>query len=122
MIQGFPMTFRDATRHPPLLQFLACVPIEMLNLDGRFRGLYHRAIAPWVTPMVRERRTKNNLNPLALLPPRTEAILRDLARGTALERNGYVDGPKLASAFEVVDTRESLWNYLAAERWLRECA
>jgi hypothetical protein len=65
--------------------------------------------------------TKSCHDPLLLLTPTTERVLRDLARGTMLEREGYVVGRELASAFEVPEMRQSIWRFLSAEAWLRQC-
>jgi len=120
LTRGFSLNYRDVTLHPPLIQFLASVPIERLNCDGRFRGLYHRAIAPWVTRAVADRTSKSMHDPLVALEPSTRRSLRELARGQRLERLGYVDGRELLAWFDA-GRCQMLWGFLTVEAWLRNC-
>jgi asparagine synthetase B (glutamine-hydrolysing) len=121
LMHGFDVTYRDVTLHSELVRFLACVPIEKLACDRRFRGLLHRAVEPWVTRRVARRRTKSFQDPLVRMRPESERILRDLARGTELSRRGFANGDALLDAFDRGD-RNAIWRFLTVEAWLRRFA
>ena len=118
LTQGTSVPCRDVVMHSELVRFLASIPIETLNCDGRFRGLYHRAIAPWVSWRVSQRRTKSYHDPFRKLLPTAKRALRELARGERLEQHGYVDGARLLEEFDRGNA-SAIWRFLTTEAWLR---
>jgi asparagine synthetase B (glutamine-hydrolysing) len=118
LVQGFSIPHRDVALQEELVSFMGSVPIEAMNCDGRFRGLYHRAIAPWVTRRVAERRTKSYPDPFVNLLPSTAKALREYAQGTELQRRGWVDGARLLAEFDAGHVG-AIWKFLTVEAWLR---
>jgi hypothetical protein len=114
--RGMPLRCADPTGDDELMAFVATIPIETLNCDRRYRGLFHRMIEPWVTPRIAARRTKASLGNFTI--PRTPA-LRDLARARCLVARGLVDATELAKTFDGVEDITPLWGTLALEAWLR---
>ncbi len=70
---------------------------------------------------VAARRTKSYHNAFVDLLPSTAKALRDYARGTELQRLGYVDGAKLLAEFDSGNVG-GIWKFLTVEAWLRTYA
>jgi hypothetical protein len=102
-----------------LMAFVASISIEKLNCDGRFRGLFQRAISAWVPEKIAHRTTKANFANHTLS---SSPLLRDLSHGRELSARGLVDSATLHMEFMSARDGTSFWPYLAAEQWLREAS
>lgn len=110
----------DPLLDPECIAFASRIPPETLSADGRYRGLFRRALSGLVPERVRLRRTKGDGRPeRRRLNRLAGTIIRPYRTLPRLSRLGLVDGAVFDRVMSRADGTElHLWPFIAAEAFL----